>query len=151
LTSVRLIGAGRNPTVHLALVFHLRLTYEYYITPRVSVRAGLGWWNPGFSAGAVDSLKQVPLTFDAHYNWERGRWHPFVGGGIGWHFLTFTSDQPSEDNTDTRFGFNTGGGIEYFLNRTLALKGEGRYHAIEDTRGGQTSGTAFAVGLKTYF
>jgi hypothetical protein len=126
-------------------------TYEYYLTPRISVRAGVGWWNPGFAVGAVDSLMQVPLTFDANYNWERGKWHPFVGAGLGVHFLQFRSDQSSADNTETKLGFNTGGGIEYFLNRTLALKGEGRYHAIGDSRGEQTSGTAITLGLKTYF
>ena len=56
--------------------------------------------------------------------------------------------QPSTDNTDTKVGFNTGGGIEYFLNRTLAVKGEGRYHALGDVRGEQTSGTALTVGVK---
>jgi hypothetical protein len=40
------------------------------------------------------------------------------------HFLQFRSDQSSTDDTDTKLGFNTGGGIEYFLNRTLAVKGE---------------------------
>ena len=126
-------------------------TYEFYFTPRISVRAGLGWANPGFSVGAIDSLMQVPLTIDGLYNWEGGRWHPFVGAGLGIHFLRFSSDLPSADNTDTRLGFNIGGGVEYFLNRTVAVKGEGRYHAIEDARGEEPSGTAVTIGLKTYF
>jgi opacity protein-like surface antigen len=128
-------------------------TYEFYFAPRISVRAGVGWMNPGFSVGAVDSLMQVPLTVDGIYNWEGGKWHPFVGAGIGWHFLRFTSDLPSgnNDNTDTRLGFNFGGGVEYFLNRTIAVKGEGRYHAIEDARGEEPSGTSLTIGLKTYF
>jgi outer membrane protein W len=126
-------------------------TYEFYFTPRISVRAGLGWANPGFSVGAVDSLMQIPLTFDGQYNWEGGKWHPFVGAGIGMHFLRFMSDQSATDNTDTRLGFTVGGGVEYFLNRTVAVKGEGRYHAIEDARGEEPSGTALTIGLKTYF
>jgi len=75
----------------------------------ISVRAGLGWANPGFSIGAVDSLMQVPLTVDGIYNWEGGKWHPFVGAGFGVHFLRFTLDVPATDNTDTRLGFNVGG------------------------------------------
>ena len=94
---------------------------------------------------------QVPLTVDGIYNWEGGKWHPFVGAGLGVHFLRFTSDVPATDNTDTRLGFNVGGGVEYFLNRTVAVKGEGRSHAIEDARGEEPSGTALTVGLKTYF
>ena len=67
--------------------------------------------------------------------------------------FAFTSDLPTGDidNTDTRVGFNVGGGVEYFLNRTVAVKGEGRYHAIEDARGEEPSGTALTIGLKTYF
>ena len=126
-------------------------TYEFYVTPRISVRAGLGWTDPAFSVGAVNSLMQVPLTIDGVYNWEGGKWHPFVGAGMGIHFLRFTSDQPSTDNTDTTLGFNIGGGVEYFLNRTLAVKGEGRYHAIEDARGEEPSGTALTIGFKRYF
>lgn len=34
-------------------------------------------------------------------------------------------DQASTDNTETTLGFNIGGGVEYFLNRTLAVKGDG--------------------------
>ena len=145
------IGAFMPRSDELSSSVLLNGTYEFYITPRISVRAGVGLWNPGFSIGAVDSLMQVPLSFDANYNWERGKWHPFVGAGLGVHLLQFRSDQPSTDNTETKLGFNTGGGIEYFLNRTLAVKGEGRYHALGDARGEQTSGTALAVGVKTYF
>ena len=106
-----------------------------------------------FSVGAVDSLMQIPLTVDGIYNWEGGKWHPFVGAGLGWHFLRFTSDLPTSDidNTDTRVGFNVGGGVEYFLNRTLAVRGEGRYYALEDARGEEPSGMALTIGLKTYF
>ena len=128
-------------------------TYEDYVTPRVSVRAGFGWSNPGFSIGAVDSLMQMPLTIGGQYNWEGGKWHPFVGAGVGAYFLRFQSAlAPTDtDNTDTRFGFNTGGGIEYFLNRTVAVKGEGQYHSIKDARGEEPSGLGLTVGLKTYF
>jgi len=49
-------------------------------------------------------------------------------------------------------GLNTGGGIEYFINRRVALKGEGRYHVIGNTRAGHDpSGLALTAGLKTYF
>ena len=83
---------------------------------------------PGMST-RLDSLMQIPLTFDGQYNWEGA----------------------ATDNTDTRLGFTVGGGVEYFLNRTVAVKGEGRYHAIEDARGEEPSGTALTIGLKTYF
>jgi len=147
------VGVFAPASNELSSSLVLNGTYEFYFTPRISVRAGLGWANPGFSVGAVDSLMQIPLTVDGIYNWEGGKWHPFVGAGIGWHFLRFTSDLPigDIDNTDTRVGFNVGGGVEYFLHRTLAVKGEGRYYALEDARGEEPSGTALTIGLKTYF
>jgi Outer membrane protein beta-barrel domain len=129
----------------------INVLYEYYMTPRVSFRTDFGWSNPAFSGGAVDSLRQMPLRFDVNYNWEGGRWHPFVGTGVGVYFLQFRSGNSSIGDTESRFGLNTGGGVEYFMNRTVALKGEGRYHAIADARGLDPSGVAFTVGLKTYF
>jgi opacity protein-like surface antigen len=126
--------------------------YEYYVTPRVSLRSDFGWANPGFKGGGSESLKQVPLRLDVNYNWEGGRWHPFVGAGVGAYFLQFKADNGQTfGETETKFGLNYGGGIEYFLHRALTLKGEGRYHAVASTRGQSPSGFALSVGLKTYF
>jgi hypothetical protein len=129
----------------------LNFLYEYYVTPRVSARAGLGWSNPSFNAGGLDTLRQVPLRFDVNYNWEGGRWHPFVGTGVGLYFMQFRVDDESIGDTETKFGLNTGGGIEYFVNRSVAVKGEGRYHAIANARGVEPSGITLTAGLKTYF
>src|SRR5262245_10594034 len=57
--------------------------FEYYVTPRVSLRTGFGLTDPGFSRESTDSLRQVPLRLDVNYNWERRKWHPFVGAGGG--------------------------------------------------------------------
>jgi hypothetical protein len=125
--------------------------YEFYLTPRVSFRTDFGWSNPAFSGGAIDSLRQMPVRFDVNYNWEGGRWHPFVGTGVGVYFLQFRSGDATVGGTESRFGLNTGGGIEYFLNRTVTIKGEGRYHAVADARGEDPSGIVLTAGLKTYF
>ncbi|HET9358582.1 MAG TPA: outer membrane beta-barrel protein [Vicinamibacterales bacterium] len=125
--------------------------YEFYLTSRVSFRTDFGWSNPAFSVGPSDSLRQMPLRFDVNYNWEGGRWHPFVGTGVGVYFLQFRSGDTTVGGTDTVFGLNTGGGIEYFLSRTVTIKGEGRYHAVADARGADPSGLVFTAGLKTYF
>jgi opacity protein-like surface antigen len=129
----------------------LNFLYEYYVTPRVSVRADFGWANPSFEAGGLDSLRQLPLRFNVNYNWEGGRWHPFVGTGVGLYFMQFRVDDESIGDTETKFGLNTGGGIEYFVNRSVAVKGEGRYHAIANARGVEPSGITLTAGLKTYF
>jgi opacity protein-like surface antigen len=55
-------------------------------------------------------------------------------------------------DSETNAGFNFGGGAEYFLTRNFSLKGEGRYHVINDTRTGlDPSGFAITGGVKKYF
>jgi opacity protein-like surface antigen len=124
--------------------------YEYYVTPRVSLRTDFGWATPALKGGS-NSLRQVPLRLDVNYNWEGGKWHPFVGTGVGAYFLQARNSLGSLGDTDTKLGINFGGGVEYFLHRNVSLKGEGRYHAVNDAFGQDPSGTALTAGLKTYF
>ena len=127
-------------------------TIEYYVTPRVSVRTGFGLTDPGFSRASNDSLRQIPLHAGLNYNWEGGKWHPFVGAGVGAYFLQPRLDGRSFGESQTKPGFDLGGGIEYFTSRTVALKGEARYQIIGDTRGGQDpSGLVLTAGLKKYW
>jgi opacity protein-like surface antigen len=108
--------------------------------------------DPGFSAESSDSLRQVPLRLDVNYNWERGKWHPFVGAGAGAYFLRFKDNGEAIGDTETKAGFNVGGGMEYFTGRTVALKGEARYHVIGNTRSGlDPSGFVVTAGLKKYW
>jgi hypothetical protein len=129
----------------------VNLLYEYYLTPRVSLRPVFGWANTGLQNEVFDSLRQVPLRLDVNYNWERGRWHPFVGTGVGAYFIQVRRDGESFSDTETKLGVNVGGGVEYFINRRVTLKGEGRYHAIQNAFGREPSGLALTAGLKTYF
>jgi opacity protein-like surface antigen len=125
---------------------------EYYVTPRVSLRTDFGLTDPGFSFESSDSLRQIPLRLDVNYNWERGKWHPFVGAGAGAYFLRFKDNGQAFGDTETKLGFNVGGGIEYFTGRTVSLKGEARYHMIDDMRSGtDPSGLVFTGGLKKYW
>ena len=76
---------------------------------------------------------------------------PGSTAGVGLYFMQFRFNDEALGGTETRFGLNTGGGIEYFFNRTLVLKGEGRYHAVGNVDGLDPSGIALTMGLKTYF
>ena len=44
--------------------------YEYYLTPRNSLRMGLGWANPKFDRASSDSLRHVRVALDTVHNWE---------------------------------------------------------------------------------
>jgi len=130
----------------------VNVNLEYYFTPRVSVRTGFGLTNPGFSRESSDTLRQVPLHFDVNYNWEGGKWHPFVGAGAGAYFLQFKDNGHALGASDTKAGFDVGGGVEYFTSRTVSLKGEARYHQIGRTSAGEDpSGMVITGGLKKYW
>jgi len=125
---------------------------EYYVTPRVSLRTDFGLTNPGFSRESTDSLRQIPLRMDVNYNWEGGKWHPFVGAGVGAYFLQFKDNGHALGQSETKPGVNVGGGAEYFTGRTVSIKGEARYHAIGHTQTGQDpSGLVVTAGLKKYW
>jgi hypothetical protein len=125
---------------------------EYYLTPRFSIRTNFGLTDPGFSQESSDSLRQIPLRVDANYNWEGGKWHPFVGAGVGAYFMQVKDNGKAFGESDTEPGFNVGGGVEYFTGRTVSIKGEGRYHVIGKVRTGQNpSGFVFTGGLKKYW
>ena len=121
------------------------------MTPRVSLRTAFSWTDPNFGGGSIQSLRQMPLRVDVNYNWEHGKWHPFVGTGVGAYFMQFKNNGESFGDSETKVGLNAGGGIEYFLHRAVTLKGEARYHSIANVRGGRDpSGLAITGGLKTY-
>lgn len=125
---------------------------EYYLTPRFSLRTNFGLTDPGFAQESSDSLRQIPLRVDANYNWEGGKWHPFVGAGVGAYFMQVKDNGQAFGESDTEPGFNVGGGVEYFTSRTVSIKGEGRYHMIGKVRTGQDpSGFVFTAGLKKYW
>ncbi len=125
--------------------------YEYYFSPRQSVRLGLGWARPKYDADERWKLRYLRVPIDIVYNWERGAVHPFVGAGLGIYFLQDTFDGENRGDSETKLGGTLFGGVELFTTRTAAVKIEGRYHAVSDVRGLDPDGLALSVGLKKYF
>ena len=124
---------------------------ELYPSARVGIRPGLFVTSPEYERGTDDNERQMRLGVDVIYNWEGGAIHPFVGAGIGAHFLQTTSNGDDIGDSDTKLGFALLGGIEYFLNRAWTIKGEGRYQWVDDRPGVNPDGTALTIGLKRYF
>ena len=125
--------------------------YEYYLTPRTSVRTGLGWANPDFDRESEDSLRHIRVAVDAVYNWEGGTIHPFVGAGIGIYFLQLRDNGRSVGDSESETGGALFGGMDFFNTRTVSIKGELRYHVIGDVRGLNPDGASLMIGLKKYF
>lgn len=139
----------RSETLDTGLV--LEGFYEYYFTPRGSVRMGLGWANPSFAREHEDKLRTVRVAVDGVYNWEGGAVHPFVGAGLGIYFLQPKDNGESVGDSETKPGVTVFGGAEFFTSRTVSVKAEARYHAIGDVFGLNPGGLALTIGLKTYF
>ena len=125
--------------------------YEYYFTPRTSLRIGLGWANPSFDRDEDDSLRLLRVPVDVVYNWEGGVVHPFVGAGLGIYFVQPKDNGESAADSETKLGTTIFGGVEYFTGRAVSVKGEARYHLLGDVFGVNPGGLAVTIGLKTYF
>ena len=149
------LGVALPNDASLSNGFDLAGNLEGYLTPRVSVRGQVSgaWWDivgRGFS-GTIS-----PVVFDGNlvYNWEGGKWHPFVTGGAGvYHYRADINN--GIDGSDTKFGGDFGGGVEYFFTRRSTITGEGLYHAVSTFASPAAtfdgSFWTFRAGLKHYF
>jgi opacity protein-like surface antigen len=124
---------------------------EGYATRRVGIRGSLFYTSPEFERGGDEHARQLRLGADLIYNWEGGRVHPFVGAGLGAHFMQFTDEGEDVGDSETQLGFDVLGGLEYFLNTDWTVKGELRYHWVDDFRRVDPDGLAMTIGLKRYF
>jgi outer membrane protein with beta-barrel domain len=125
---------------------------EYYVTPRFSGRAMLAWTSPGVDGFTEDHFRQVKLLFNGVYNWEMGVWHPFVTAGAGAYFVRLHRENRPDPDGETRGGLNLGGGIEYFLNRLVTIKGELRWDVVSHPPGlPDATGVSLTIGAKHYF
>jgi hypothetical protein len=125
--------------------------YEYYVSPRVSLRPSVTFLSPGLDREPTDGLRQTRYGFDVLYNWERGKWHPFVGGGVAAHALQLKDNGHGIGDSVAELGVAGLGGVELFLDRRNALKFEGRAQFVGNAFGFDPGGFALTVGYKRYF
>src|SRR5512139_3676993 len=84
--------------------------YEYYLSPRLSIRTGAGWSNPKIAREHSDSLRHIRIAIDAVYNWEGGAVHPFIGAGLGVYFLQQRDNGESVGDSENKLGGTLLGG-----------------------------------------
>ena len=125
---------------------------EYYVTPRISVRALLGWARPGFENRTEDKFRQTKLLFNGLYNWEVREWRPFVTAGAGAYFVRELLANRLDPDGETRGGINFGGGAEYIIDDMSAIKAEGRWDLVTRPPGfSDASGFTLTIGYKRFF
>lgn len=128
---------------------------EWYATPRVAIRGLFGGAFLDVSGGGLDGkVSPMFLTGNVVHNWERGKWHPYVGGGVGWYRYRFGEG----DNrlSDDKVGANVGGGIEYFFTRRDVIAGDVTFHIVPGHADSfvwdyQARFFTIAAGYKRYF
>src|SRR5262245_7095944 len=89
---------------------------EGYLTRRLSIRGQVSgaWWDIT-GRSFTGSVQPVALDGNVVYNFEGGKIHPFLTGGVGLYHYRFNENQI--DGSANKPGFNGGGGIEYFVHR----------------------------------
>jgi opacity protein-like surface antigen len=128
---------------------------ERYFTERLSVRGMLSgdWWDIQHRNYA-GTIKPVAINGNLVYNWEHGTWHPYVTGGLGLYHFRF--EEAAVDSSDTKFGVDLGGGVEYYISRRDSITGELLIHLVTDDASASLStyGTKYwtlSGGYKKYF
>jgi hypothetical protein len=125
---------------------------EFYPIARVSARLSAGWARPNFVNG-LGSLEQTRIAINAVYNWETGDWHPYVTAGTNLQLVRYwLDDDTAQDKTHQRWGFNLGGGVEYFVRSHVAFRFELAYFLSRQAGlPGSPAGLSVSAGIKKYF
>lgn len=99
--------------------------------------------NEAFPLGIDMKVAITPIEVSAGYRFRSGRRNliPYLGGGIGWHRYTETSDfaDAAENVKETFTGYHVLGGAEYRVGRLFAIAGEAQWTTISDALGGVSS------------
>jgi hypothetical protein len=63
-------------------------------------------FDPGLELGFGDDQTIISLNFDLHYHFalSNSSWRPYVGAGMGIHFVQFDAPPGFEDDNDTDVG-----------------------------------------------
>ena len=130
--------------------------FEYYYTPRASLRMMYGWASPKFESPLGGSLRRQDLTFGFIYNWELGRFRPFATIGGGAYFLTRRKTGGEPDDRVNKPGGLLGWGGEYYF-RTFAVRSEMNVHILSEEKslpefnGKTLTGFTWTFGIKVPF
>ena len=136
------------------LAANLEPYFEYYYTPRTSLRVMFGWAEPELQATPKRTLRQQRVLVNFLYNWDLGRFRPFATIGGGAYFLQRREGGESIGNRVTKPGGNIGWGLEFYL-RTFALRTEMNVHILNKENppqfDGELSGFSWTFGFKVPF
>lgn len=105
-----------------------------------------------FPLGIDMKVAITPIEVSAGYRFQprgsTGNVIPYVGGGIGWHRYSESSDfaDTGEDVSDTFQGYHVLGGAEFRMGRIFGIAGEAQWTTIPNAFEGAASSAADAFG-----
>ena len=133
-------GGGVEVVLPQQWFVNLRLSHFSKSGERVFVQD-----NEVFPLGIDMKVGITPIEVSAGYRFRPGGQNrtviPYLGGGIGWHRYTETSEfaDAGEDVKETFTGYHVLGGAEYRMGRMLAIAGEAQWTTIPDALSGVSS------------
>jgi hypothetical protein len=140
-------GGGVEVVLPQHIFFNMRLSRFEKTGERVFVDEG-----EVFPLGIEMTVGITPVELTGGYRFEpRGRTRtviPFVGGGVGWHRYSETSDfAQTGDNVEERFtGYHALGGVEFRMSRWFGVTGEAQWTTISNALGTEVSSASEAFG-----
>lgn len=94
------------------------------------------YWSAGAEVGGFEAdVSDLTIAADVNVDFplQDARITPYLGGGLGVHFLSAESNVPGEEGgDDTKFGLNLQGGMRNQIMPNLNLFGELRYSFVSD-------------------
>lgn len=129
-----LFGGGIEVVLPATVFVHARVARFQKDGARVFVFDG-----ETFPLGIATTVRITPVELTGGYRFRsRGsRLVPYVGGGVGWHRYTETSDFAEDDEniSTTRTGYHMVGGAELRVTRWLGVAGEVQWTTVPDALG----------------
>jgi hypothetical protein len=105
-----------------------------------------------FPLGIASTITVTPIEVGGTYRFinrdPRARLTPVVGGGVGWHRYSETSEfaEPGEDVSETFAGYHVLGGAEFRLTRWVHVGGEAQWTTVPDALGQDPNSVSAAFG-----
>lgn len=94
------------------------------------------YWSAGAEVGEFQAdVSDLTIAADINVDFplQDARITPYLGGGLGVHFLNAETNAPGETSSDeTKFGLNVQGGMRNQIMPNLNLFGELRYSFVSD-------------------
>jgi len=140
-------GGGVEVVLPQRFFFNVRLSRFQKTGERVFVDG-----DDVFPLGIDLKVGITPVEVTGGYRFQpRGRTRnviPFVGGGIGWHKYSETSDfaQAGDNVEETFTGYHALGGVEFRMSRWFGVSGEAQWTTIGDALGSEVSSASEVSG-----